>query len=77
MRGIEKMKSWQMATAPILEVRVGLHVGRNKGRRADGGEILSVLLVVPEFFALDAHCFDADAHEANVIDVGLDVRARA
>ena len=63
-----------MPAAPILQPRVRLDVGRDEGRGADGGEILRVLLVVPQLLARNAHDLDADAAEADVVDVRLDMR---
>ena len=63
-----------MAPAPVLQPRVRLHVRGDEGRRADGGEVLRVLLVVPQLLARHAHDLDADAAEADVVDVRLDMR---
>src|SRR5574337_276232 len=73
---IEEIERRQVPPAPILQAGVRLHIRRDEGRRADGGEVLGGFFVVPQLLALDPPDLDAEAPEADVVDVGLDVRPR-
>ena len=56
-----------------LQLRVRLGIRRHEGRRRDAEHVLRELLLVHQLRAGHAHQLDADAHEADVLDVGRDV----
>ncbi len=76
-REVDEVVDRRVLQALDLQLRVGAHVGRDEGRRRNAEHVLGELLLVHQLRAGDAHQLDADAHEADVVDVGGDVRARA
>ena len=74
---IEEVENLRVFQALDLQLRVGDCVGRNEGRRRNAEHVLCKLLFVHQLRAGHSHQLDADAHEADVIYVRRDVRARA
>ena len=73
---IDEVEDGGVLQAGTLQLRVGAHVRSHEGRGGDPEEILGELLLVHELRTGHAHQLDADAHEADVVDVRGDVRAR-
>ncbi len=73
---VEEIPDGKFALAPHLEVGIGHDVGGREGGDADGEEILGAGLVVHQLGPLDAHHLEAEADEADIVDVGRDVRPR-
>ena len=64
-----------MPAAPILQPGVRLDVGSDEGRRAHRGEVLRVLLIVPQLLARNAHDLQGDAAKSDIVDIRLDMRS--
>ena len=74
---IDEVEDLRVLQALDLQLRVGLDVRRDEGRRRDAGHVLREFLFVHQLRPGHAHQLDAHAHEADVVDVGRDVRSRA
>src|SRR5215831_4577460 len=59
-----------------LKLRIRLDIGGDKGRWRNAEHILREPLLVHQLRSRYSHQLDADAHEADVIDVGRDVGTR-
>ena len=70
---VEEVEDLRVLQALDLQLRVGLGVRRHEGRRRDAEHVLRELLLVHQLRTGHAHQLDADAHEADVVDVRRDV----
>src|ERR1700732_3752488 len=72
---IKKIPRRHVAPTPVLQSGIGFDVRRNECRRANGREILGVLFVIPQFFTIHSHHFDAEADKSDVVDIRFDMRS--
>ena len=70
---VDEVEDLRVLHALDLQLRVGARVGRHEGRRRHAEHVLRELLLVHQLRPRHAHQLDADAHEADVVDVGRDV----
>src|SRR5271166_7104535 len=76
MLAVEKVKDRRAFDDPRLKLSVRRYVRRYEGRRADSQHILREAFVVHQLWPRHAHHLDANANEANVVDIGWTVRSR-
>ena len=74
---VEEMKNLRVLQAPLLQVRIRLRIRRHKGGRGDAEHVQREFLLLHQLRPRHTHQFDADAHEADVVDVRRDVRTRS
>src|SRR5262245_23270394 len=70
------MKNLSVFDAPLLQVRVRLNVLCDKRGRGDAEHVDGKFFLIHQFRSGNAHEFDADTHEADVVDIGGDIRTR-
>ena len=70
------MKKLRVLNAPFLQVRVRFHVLCDKRRRGNAKHVERKFLLIHQLRPGHTHEFDANAHEAHIVDVGRNVRTR-
>src|ERR1035441_2721965 len=73
---VEEIVYLRVLQALDLQLRVGVGIGRNEGRRGDAEHVLRELLLVHQLPPGHTHQLDADTHEANIVDIRCNIRAR-
>src|SRR5579864_2723871 len=73
---VEEVVYLRIFQALDLQLCVGFGVGRNEGRGGNTEHILGKLLLLHQFGPGHSHQLDADAHEADIVDIRRNVRAR-
>src|SRR3569833_1928696 len=74
--GVYEVENGGVLETFLLQLSVRHHIGCHKRWCGYPSKILGVFLLVHEFGAWHPQQFDADAHEADVINVRCDVGAR-
>ena len=70
---VQEIENLCVLDALDLQLRVRVDIGRHEGRRRHAEHILRELFLVHQLRAGHPHQLDADAHEADVFDVGCHV----
>src|SRR5262249_53451694 len=72
---LEEMKDGGVLVAPVLQVGVGFGVRCDERWRGDAKHVLSKFLILHQLASGHPHDFEADAHEADIINVRGYIRA--
>ncbi len=71
---VQEIENLRVLQALDLQLRVGLHIRRDKRRRRNAEHVEGEFLLLHQLGPGHSHELDADAHETDVVDVRRDVR---
>src|ERR1017187_9105081 len=73
---VEEIVYLRVLQALDLQLRISVGIGRHKRRRGNTEHVLRELFLVHQLRPGHAEQLDADTHEADIVDIRCNVRAR-